>query len=283
MLSRFLPEDFDPTRPVAVIAGQRSYPVLTVSSLRREGVPVRLIAFDGETEPSLFESFPASQRARIKVGQLGHMLSALKELGAASAIMAGQISPGKLFRGLHPDFKAVSILARLKERNAESIFGAIASEIELIGVRLLDARCFLDDQMAVAGPMTHRRLKESTALEHGITIAMEVARLDIGQGVVVSSGTVLAVEAFEGTDEMLRRAGRFGARSPLFVKTVKPRQDYRFDVPVFGLRTLEVLKEAKIQAVALHAGGVLILDKAQVLQAADSMGVILHGFLPETG
>jgi UDP-2,3-diacylglucosamine hydrolase len=142
--SRFLPDGFDASRPVVVIAGRGLYPKITVDTLRQAGRPVRLIAFDGETAPELVESFPPAERVTILVGQLGHMLKALRRLEAGSAIMAGQIRPRRLFQGLHPDLKAITLLATLKERNAATIFGAIAREIEAIGVRLLDARAFLD-------------------------------------------------------------------------------------------------------------------------------------------
>lgn len=277
--SRFLPSDFDASLPVAVIAGQRLYPVLTVERLRAANVPVRLIAFEGETREDLFASFPENERAMVKVGQVGHLLKALKRFGARSALMVGQITPRRLFDGLHPDLKAVTLLAKLKVRNAESIFGALADEMRAIGCELLDARAFLDDQMADAGVMTTGKFQpDADSLAHGVMIAREMARLDVGQGVVVSRGTVVAVEAFEGTDEMLRRAGGFGAKESVFVKTVKPRQDYRFDVPVFGEQTLEVMAAVGIRTAALEANNVIMLDKANVLAAAKKQGVTLLGF-----
>jgi DUF1009 family protein len=207
------------------------------------------------------------------------MLKSLREFDAGYAIMAGQITPRRLFKGLHPDLKAVRILASLKRRNAETIFGAIAIEIEALGVTLLDARAFLDDQLSSPGCMTGRNFPiDRDYLDHGIHIARESARLDIGQGCVVRKGTVLAVEAFEGTDEMLRRAGAFKTDDALFVKTVKPRQDWRFDVPCFGSRTLETMREAHLSAAALETGKVLILDKPAVIEQARAWGISLFGF-----
>ncbi len=279
MLSAFLPPGYNATRPVALIAGRGSYPVITAAALRAAGVPIRLIAMDDETEAGLIASFPANERVSINVGQIGKMLDALKDFGAGYALMAGQVKPKKLFHGLTPDLKAASILFSLKRRNAETIFGAIATEIEKLGVTLLDARAFIDDQMATRGHMAGPKLPtDEEYLQHGITIAREMARLDIGQGCVVRKGTVLAVEAFEGTDDMLRRAGTFKTDETLFVKTVKARQDFRFDVPVFGLLTLKTMKEAGITAAALEAGKVIILEKAAVLQQAKSLGIALHGF-----
>ena len=279
MLSAFLPKDFDPRKPVALIAGQGIYPMLIAAAVRRAGVPLRLIAFEEETRPDLVASVPEDERRTLLVGQLGKALKTLGQFGAGYAIMAGQITPRRLFKGLHPDLKAAQILFSLKRRNAETIFGALAAEIEKIGVRMLDARSFIDDHMASPGTMTGGKFPiDRDYLEHGIHIARESARLDIGQGCVVRKGTVLAVEAFEGTDEMLRRAGTFKTDGSLFVKTVKAHQDYRFDVPCFGQRTLETMREAGLTAAALEAGKVILLDKPAVIAQAKSWGISLHGF-----
>lgn len=278
-VSAFLPANYDPTKPVVLIAGQGIYPQLIAAAVRQAGIPLRLIAFEEETRPELVNSFTPAERRVLLVGQLGKMLKALQEFGAGYAIMAGQIAPRRLFKGLHPDLKATRILLSLKRRNAETIFGAIAREIEDLGVTLLDARSFIDSHLATPGCMTGRSFPiDQEYLEHGIHIARESARLDIGQGCVVRKGTVLAVEAYEGTDEMLRRAGAFKTDGTLFVKTVKTGQDYRFDVPCFGQRTLETMREAGLSAAALEAGRVIILDKPAVLTQARSWGISLFGF-----
>ncbi len=275
----FLPAGFDPRKPIALIAGQGLYPVLVAQAIRDAGVPLKLIAFDEETRPDLVATFDEADRRTLLVGQLGKMLRALEQFKAGYAYMAGQIAPRRLFRGLHPDLKASRILLSLRRRNAETIFGAIAGEIEKLGVTLLDARSFLDDQLATPGVMTGRRFPiEPEVIEHGVHIAREAAKLDIGQGVVVRKGTVLAVEAFEGTDEMLRRAGSFKTDHALFVKTVKAGQDYRFDVPVFGQRTLETMREAGIGAAALEAGRVIVLDRRSVITRARDWDIHLFGF-----
>lgn len=278
-ISAFLPPDFDATRPLGLIAGQGIYPLLIARTARNCGLKVKLIAFEEETSPELVEYFPDPDRRVLLVGQLGRMLKTLREFECGYALMAGQISPRRLFKGLHPDIKAAQILFSLKRRNAETIFGAIAAEIEKIGIRLLDARALLDAHMAVEGCMTGGSFPvDDEYLTHGIQIARECARLDIGQGCVCRKGTVLAVEAFEGTDEMLRRAGNFKTDHAFFVKTVKTDQDYRFDVPCFGLRTLETMREAGLTAAALEAGRVIMLDKTAVLQQARTWGINLLGF-----
>ncbi len=277
-ISAFLPPDFDPRRPVALIAGQGRYPALVAECVRAAGVPLRLVAMEDETAPELQAAFAENERTLIKVGQIGAMLKALKRFEAGYAIMAGQVSPRRLFSGLHPDLKALAILATLKRRNAETIFGAIAREIEDIGVRLLDARSFIDAHLASPGQMTKKKLGiDRDYVDHGLHIARECARLDIGQGCVVRKGTVLAVEAYEGTDEMIRRAGTLKTDECLYVKTVKARQDYRFDVPCFGLKTLESLDTAHIRAAVLEAGRVILIDKPAVLARADQLGIALFG------
>ena len=279
-MSRFLPNDFDPSRPLALIAGQGIYPQLLAERARKAGISLRLIELGGETSPELVESFPTSERSAVKDGQVGKLLKELNELDAKYAVMAGQVTPGKLFKGLHPDLKAIRMLAGLDRKNAETIFGAIGEEIEKAGVHLLDARVFMDQDLAEEGVMIQGKEKiEAEHLVHGIEIARENARLDVGQGIVVSRGTVLAVEAFEGTNQMLERAGKFEAKNCLFVKLAKPKQDTRFDVPVFGLQTLQTMKDAGIGNAALESGSVLLMDKKEVLIEAKKLGLGLTGIL----
>lgn len=277
--SSFLPADFDPTRPFALLAGKGLYPRLIARAARAAGIPVRLLAFEDETDPDFLSEFAEAERRVVNIGQIGKALAALESFGSRHAVMAGQITPKKLFGGLKLDMKAVVLLAKLKERNAETIYGALADEMSRIGVTLLDARVFMDEHLAVEGVMTGGRRKvEDSAVAHGILIAKEMARLDVGQGVVVSRGTVVAVEAFEGTNAMLRRAGGFGAEDLIFVKTVKPGQDWRIDVPVFGLQTLEVMREAGIRTAALEAGATIMLERDKVLAAARESGIQLIGY-----
>ena len=279
MLSHFLPNDFDSTKPVGLIAGRGSYPKLVADRARELGVPVRLIAFEDEATEELFNSFPEEHRARINVGQVGKWLKALRKFECQYSIAAGQVKPGKLFRGLKPDIKAASLLVKLKRKNADTIFGAIAEELAQNGQTALDARAFLDQDMASEGLMTRRSEKiENTYLQHGIEIASEMARLDVGQSVVVRKGTVIAVEAFEGTDPMLKRAGTFKTDQLILVKTVKPQQDYRFDVPVFGSRTLDTMKEAGINTALLKANSVIILDRKEIISRAEAAKIQLIGF-----
>lgn len=276
--SIFLPSGYN-RQPIGLIAGKGRYPMMTAERIRQAGLPVRLVSFYGETEPELIESFPAKDHCRIKVGQLGKLLKSLTKMNCGYALMAGQLTPKRLFHGLHPDIKALKILNSLKLKNAETIFGAIAAEIEALGVKVLDARSFLDNQLASDGLMTRGKLRaEADSIDHGIQIARGISELDIGQGCVVRKGTVLAVEAYEGTDPMLQRAGTFKTDGLVFVKTVKRHQDYRFDVPVFGERTLEVMRMSGIHTAVLEAERVIMLEKEQLLDRAKKMKIELLGF-----
>lgn len=279
MISKFLPTDFDKSAKIAILAGKGAYPSLLKDRLDAAGIPNALMAFEGETAPELWARFDDSQRACANVGQLGHLLKNLKKVGARYAIMAGQITPKKLFKGMKPDLKAILVLATLKRKNAETIFGAIADQLQKIGVDMLDARAFLDDSLAPKGFFCGANMKNILPehIEHAMHIARECARLDIGQGCVVSRGTVLAVEAFEGTDAMLERAATFGAKDCIFAKTVKPNQDYRFDVPVIGERTMRKLAAADIKNVVVEADKVIVLEMDKVKKLAEENGIRILG------
>lgn len=279
LLSQFLPHAFDPRRSIAIIAGKDFYPRLTFESIQRHGIEVFLIGFEGETSQDLISQFPSDRVEIIKVGQLGRLIRSIRRARVGYAIMVGQITPRRLFRGLHPDLKALKILKNLKQINAHSIFGAIAGEIENVGVTLLDARSFLDQEITEEGVMVGRLpvlIKDH--ITHGIQIAKKCSHMNIGQGVVIRKGTVMAVEAFEGTDEMLHRAGKFKADRMIFIKTSRPSQDFRFDVPVFGLTTLKVMHSSKINIACLEAGKTIILEKSKVLDCASKWGICLYGF-----
>lgn len=279
MLSRFLPENFDPTAELTLLSGKGAYPRILANAARAAGIPLSLVAIEGDIDEDFVATFPRERVITIKLGQLGKFLAALKKLGTRYFVMCGQVAPKRLFGGIVPDLKAALILAKLKERNAHTIFGAVADEAAKIGVTQLDARAFMDDQLAGTGTLVGKNKNiDDFALEYGIRIAKECARLDIGQGVVVSGGTVTAVEAYEGTDKMLRRCAEIPKKNPLFVKTVKPGHDYRFDVPCFGMRTLESLEIGGIKNVALQTDNVVILEKEKVLAEAAKRGITIVGY-----
>ena len=185
--------------------------------------------------------------------------------------MAGQIAPKNLF-DLHPDWKALLLVGKLKERNAESIFAAIADELAKVDVELLSATTFLEDSLAqaglIAGPTLSRREEEDIDL--GWKIAVEIAHLDIGQTVIVKNGTVVAVEAFEGTDEAIKRGGALAGKDAVMVKVAKPNQDMRFDVPVIGVETIRVAAGAKLRVVVIDAGKTLLLERDKIVDFANA-------------
>lgn len=268
------------TRPVrfALISGRGCYPKLLAESARNQGAErIVAIAFRRETDPVIAKI--ADQTEWIHLGQLGKMLEALKSSGMKHAIMAGQITPTHLFN-IRMDSAMLNLLRRLKTRNAETIFGAIAEELAAIGIELLPASMFMEPFMAEPGILSKRSPTESENrdIELGIRTAMTTSHLDIGQTVVVKEGTILAVEAFEGTNDTIRRAGKLGGPGAVVVKLAKQGHDMRFDIPVVGTHTIKVLNKAKASVLAVEAGRAIILERDKVIEAADKAGIALAAF-----
>jgi UDP-2,3-diacylglucosamine hydrolase len=262
---------------LAIIAGNGTYPRELARAARTAGVQrIFAIAFEGETDATLAEL--VDEICWLRVGQLSRMLASLRDSKIGSAIMAGQIAPRNLF-DLHPDWRALLLLAKLKRRNAESIFRAIGGELEKIGVTLLPATTFLEDFLVtrdfIAGANLSRR--EKSDVDFGWEIAQKVAALDIGQTVIVKNGTVLAVEGFEGTNETIRRGGVLGGGGAVMIKVAKPNQDMRFDVPVIGVETISIAAQARIRVIALEAGRTLLLEKDEVILAAQRARITVLG------
>ncbi|MDR1591218.1 MAG: UDP-2,3-diacylglucosamine diphosphatase LpxI [Puniceicoccales bacterium] len=275
-MESFLPKNFEKERVLlGIIAGRGEYPVLLSERVVAQGVRCKLIALEGETVPELFEKFSEKDRIKVHVGQLGKALKILKNSKVTDVILAGQVKPIRLFHDLHPDWRALCLLRKIKERNADSIFSTVCDQIERVGVRVLDARSFMEADVVVR---SEKFPLKRYVVEHGIYISSEIARLDIGQGVIVKNGTVLCVEGFDGTDAMIRHVRTFGLDGMLFVKTSKPRHDFRFDVPVFGIQTLELMREAGIQFAALEAERTIILNQSLVLQRARQLGIKIFGY-----
>jgi len=265
------------TEPLFLIAGSGDYPRLVIAGARKFGVQrLAMASFDGETAPDLLEM--VDQNFPMKVGQLGKLVDAAKKSGTRRALMAGQIAPSHLFN-LRPDFKALVVLAKLKERNAETLFGAVGVELSKVGVELISATTYLDDHIATSGHIAGPGLKARQVedLDFGFRMAKETSRLDIGQTVVVKNGTVLAVEAFEGTNETIRRGGKLGRGGATLVKVSKPNQDMRFDVPVIGTKTLEIAAESGIRSIGVESGATLLLDRPKVCALAESLYITIYG------
>ena len=254
--------------PLGIIAGNGVYPRELTQAARKAGVKqIVAAAFVDETDPSIEKN--ADTVEWLRVGQLGKLLKFFREQNVRHAIMAGQIAPKNLF-DLRPDVKALVVLAKLKQRNAESIFSAIAGELKKAGVDLLPATTFLEDQLAanglIAGPKLSRT--EEDDVELAWSVAKEIARLDIGQTIIVKNGTVLAVEAFEGTNDAIKRGGALAREGAVMIKVAKPNQDMRFDVPVIGVETIKIAAEARLRVVAVEAGKTLLLERDKVAELA---------------
>lgn len=263
-------------RTIGVIAGNGIYPETFTRAARARGVRVVVAAFKDETKPELEREVDAL--AWFRVGQLVKMIRFFQDEGVRECVMVGQISPKRLY-DFRPDLRTIAILAKLKERNAESLFGAVAGELEREGIAVLPAITFLEDSLPGAGPVCGPKLK-AAGLEDaafGMRIAKETSRLDIGQSVVVREGTVLAVEAFEGTDACVKRGGSLGkGKNVKLVKVSKPKQDLRFDVPVVGPATIRSCAEAGVSAIVIEAGKTLVLGVEEVQRLCEQHKVSLH-------
>jgi len=258
-----------PLDALGILAGNGVYPRLLADSARKAGVKkIIAAAFTGETDPALEQHVDLIDWMRV--GQLNRLLKFFRTRNIHHAIMAGQIAPKNLF-DLRPDWKALMLLGKLKERSAESIFAAIANELAKIDVELLPATTFLEDSLAPSGLIAGAKLsrQEEEDVDVGWKIAKEIARLDIGQTVIVKNGTIVAVEAFEGTNETIKRGGTLARNGAVMVKVAKPNQDMRFDVPVIGVETIDIAAEAKLRVIAVEAGKALLLDHDAIVDVAN--------------
>ncbi len=245
------------------------YPRLLADAARKTGVKkIIAAAFTNETDPVLAQHVDLIEWMRV--GQLNRLLKFFNQNEVHHAIMAGQIAPKNLF-DLRPDVKALMLLGKLKQRNAESIFAAIADELAKIDVELLPATTFLEDSLATAGLIAGPNLsrQEEGDVDLGWRIAKEIARLDIGQTIIVKNGTVVAVEALEGTNDAIRRGGELARSGAVMVKVAKPSQDMRFDVPVIGVETIRIAAEARLRVIAVEAETTLLLERDAVVDLAN--------------
>ena len=258
-----------PLQILGIIAGNGVYPRLLADAARKAGVKkIVAAAFTGETDPALARHVDLFEW--MHVGQLNRLLKFFRAQNIHHAIMAGQIAPKNLF-DLRPDLKALLLLGKVKQRNAESIFAAVADELAKIDVDLLPATTFLEDSLAPSGLVAGAKLsrQEEEDVDLGWKTAKEIARLDIGQTVIVKNGTLVAVEAFEGTNETIKRGGALAHNGAIMVKVAKPNQDMRFDVPVIGLETIRICAEARVRVIAVEAGKTLLLERDAITDLAN--------------
>src|SRR5258706_5384030 len=249
------------SRPLGLIAGNGTFPLLLAEEAQRRGDTVVAVALKEEADPSIEKH--ADKLTWLSIGQLGKTIAFFKDHGVAEAVMAGQVKHTQLFRNIIPDLRAAKLLSKVMNKKAESLLSTVIREFEEEGIRFLPSTTYLEHWVCGKGVLTKRRLSsaEEADIVFGAPLAREIASQDIGQTIVVKDKTVVAVEAMEGTDACIRRAGDIAGKGCVVIKVARPRQDLRFDVPVVGPKTLESLTQAGASVLALEAGKTLLLDK----------------------
>jgi len=276
--------------PLGLIAGNGTFPLLVLRAARQLGHEVTVVAIEGEASPdleTLSRELGGSTVTRVPLGHLGTCIKTLTTAGVSRAVMAGQVKHNKIFSSIRPDWKLAKLLLSLPLKNTDSLIGAVARVLESEGVQLVDSTSFLKPLVPAPGVLTRRSpdAHETEDIAYGREIARQIAGLDLGQTVVIRDRACVAVEAMEGTDETIERAARIvDGASLVVVKVSKPRQDMRFDVPVVGLKTVEVMQRSRVTALAMDAGRTLLFDRARVIEAADAAGIAIEAFpLEATG
>ena len=267
---------------IGLIAGNGRFPFLVLDAARAQGHDVTVIAAKEETFPELGDAAARHGSAIhwISLGQLGQCVSLLEQSGVTHAVMAGQVKHTKIFSsGIVPDMLFLRVLAQLASKNTDGLIGAVANVLRERGIELLDSTALLRPLLARAGVLTRRAptADEQKDFEFGYRMADQAAALDIGQTIVVKQQAVVAVEAMEGTDEVIARAGRLAGPGAAVVKVAKPMQDMRFDVPVVGVATVRAMAAAGASALSIDAGRTLVLDGEAVTAAADAAGIAIVG------
>jgi DUF1009 family protein len=267
---------------LGLIAGNGRFPFLVLDAARGAGYEVTIVAIKEEAFPDLADAArrpPESALHWVSLGQLGKCIDVLKQAGVTEAVMAGQVKHTKLFADIVPDLTLLSVLMRLKARNTDALISGVADVLRDHGVTLLDSTAFLAPLMAGPGVLTtrHPSGEELTDLEFGYRMADAIAGLDIGQTIAVKAGAVVAVEAMEGTDAVIARAGQLAGRGVRILKVAKPNQDMRFDVPVVGVSTIAAMSSAGATLLSVDAGKTLMVDGDAVIRAANAAEVAIVG------
>jgi DUF1009 family protein len=266
---------------LGLIAGNGRFPFLVLDAARGAGHDVTVIALKDETFPELATAAaqpPAAAFHWISIGQLGTCITVLKDAGVSQAVMAGQVKHTKLF-DVRPDWTLGRVLMRLAARNTDSIISGVADVLRDNGIELLNSTAFLGPLLAGEGVLTRRAPSDEEQADFtvGYQIADTIAGLDIGQTIAVKSAAIVAIEAMEGTDAVIARAGQLAGPGVSVVKVAKPNQDMRFDVPVVGVSTIEAMKAAGATALSVDAGKTLMIDGDAIIRAADEAGISIVG------
>ncbi len=267
---------------LGLIAGNGRFPFLVLEAARAAGHQVTIIALKEEAFPELeaeAAKAPAAVVHRVSLGKLGTWVGLLERAGATHALMAGQVKHTKLFSDIVPDLTALSLLSRIRSKNTDAIIAAVADFLRERGMDLIDSTAFLTPLMAREGVLTKREPTEDERadLTFGYGIADVIAGMDIGQAIAVKSVAVVAVEAMEGTDQVIARAGQLAGAGVTIVKVAKPNQDMRFDVPVIGVATIRAMQAAGASTLSVDAGKTLMIDGDAIIAAADAAGIAIVG------
>ena len=266
---------------IGLIAGNGRFPFLVLQGARSLGHDVTVVAVKEEAFPELEGAAreAGADLTWVSLGHLGKCIKVLKEAGAHQAVMAGQVKHAKIFSGILPDLTLLSVLTKLKARNTDALISAVAEVLRGEGIDLLNSTAFLEPLLARSGTLGRRAptAEELEDIAFGYRMADAVAALDIGQTLAVKDKAVVAVEAMEGTDAVIRRAGEIAGPGTRIVKVAKPKQDMRFDVPVVGVPTIEAMKAAGATAISIDAGKTLVIDGETFFEAADAAGISVIG------
>ena len=262
---------------IGLIAGKGQFPLLFAQAARARGASIIAAAHRGETDPALAEL--VQEFHWVYVGQLGKIIRIFKDAGVQRAVMAGGISRGRLFRDFRPDLRALSVVRRAGAGHDDRLLQAVAAELEKEGITIAPSTLFLDQLLAPPGKLSKRAptREEFLDIDLGFRLAKEIGRLDIGQCVVVRRQVVVALEAIEGTDECIRRAGALAGPGTVVVKVSKPDQDLRFDVPAVGPDTIRSLVDARAAVLAIEAGKTLTFDRPLMLAEAQPARIAIWG------
>jgi DUF1009 family protein len=271
---------------LGLIAGNGTFPFLVLDAARRLGHAVTIIAVDNEASPDLASAAAREPRAefhRVPLGHLGRAIELMRASGVTRAVMAGQVKHTSIFSGAVPDRLLLSVLLKLRSKNTDAIISAVADVLRDHGIELVDSTSYLTPLLARAGVLTSRQPtdEEREDFAFGYRMADAIAGLDIGQTIAVKSAAVVAVEAMEGTDAVIARAGALAGPGVRIVKVAKPDQDMRFDVPVVGVATIEAMRAAGATALSVDAGRALLLDGDDAIRAADATGICIVGRVRE--
>ena len=266
---------------IGLIAGNGRFPFLVLQGARSLGHDVTVVAIKEEAFPEL-ETTAREAGADlhwVSLGHLGKCIKILKSAGVSRAVMAGQVKHVKIFSGIVPDLTLLSVLTRLKARNTDALISAVADVMKGEGIELIDSTAFLEPLLAREGVLTDRQPSDEDVQDFafGYRMADAIAALDIGQTVAVKHKAVVAVEAMEGTDEVIGRAGHLAGPGVRIIKVAKPKQDMRFDVPVIGIATIQAMRVAGAVALSVDAGRTLVLDGQHVFASANEAGISIVG------